>query len=291
MRPVIALRLGRVSNLPTVWTNVLAALALAGVPAWGGQAPALALALSLFYVAGMYLNDAFDARRDARERPERPIPAGEAGRASVFALGFAGLGAGIAAVTAAAAYYGSAGAVPGSALSAAMLAGMIVLYDAWHAGNPVAPVLMGVNRMLVYATVALAAGGVLAAPVLAVGVLVLCYVVGLTYAARQEHANRIRALWPLALLAAPFAAAAVRLPGAGPAAWVAFAVALAWVAWALSLLRRRPPSVGRAVVALIAGIALLDGLWLALAGAAWGVVAGLAGFVLTLALQRWVPGT
>ena len=57
-------RLGRVSNLPTVWSNVLAAVALAG--AGGafvspGALFGLLTALSLFYVAGMVLNDAFDA--------------------------------------------------------------------------------------------------------------------------------------------------------------------------------------------------------------------------------------
>ena len=35
------------------------------------------LAMSLFYVGGMYLNDYFDRAIDARERPERPIPAGD----------------------------------------------------------------------------------------------------------------------------------------------------------------------------------------------------------------------
>src|SRR4051812_7533986 len=46
-----ALRLGRVSNLPTVWTNVLAGIALAGGDPTLGRAAPLALAVSLFYVA------------------------------------------------------------------------------------------------------------------------------------------------------------------------------------------------------------------------------------------------
>src|SRR5262249_61425170 len=69
-------RLGRVSNLPTVWTNVLAATVLAGAE-WGNLRTAVGLlAMSLFYVGGMYLNDYFDRAMDARERPTRPIPAG-----------------------------------------------------------------------------------------------------------------------------------------------------------------------------------------------------------------------
>ena len=68
------LRLGRVSNLPTVWTNVVAGAVLSGAAPRAATLVALAAALSAFYVGGMYLNDGFDRDIDARERPERPIP-------------------------------------------------------------------------------------------------------------------------------------------------------------------------------------------------------------------------
>ena len=61
------LRLGRMSNLPTVWTNVIAGSVIAG----GGSPDQLALivsAMTAFYVGGMYLNDFFDRAVDARER-------------------------------------------------------------------------------------------------------------------------------------------------------------------------------------------------------------------------------
>ena len=70
----IALNLGRISNLPTVWSNVLAGMVMAGGALDHRFIPA-GLSLSLFYVGGMYLNDAFDRGIDAIERPERPIPA------------------------------------------------------------------------------------------------------------------------------------------------------------------------------------------------------------------------
>lgn len=294
MTPAVAFRLGRVSNLPTVWTNVLAALALAGAPLFAPPTLVLVIGLSLFYVAGMYLNDAFDSPLDAFERPERPIPAGQVSRTTVFVLGFAGLAAGIAIVAASAVLLGPGGdAARGvyAALAAAALAGAIVLYDAWHKANPVSPVLMGLNRMLVYAAVAVAATGELAAPVLGVGALLLCYVIGLTYAAKQEHLGRVASLWPLVFLAAPFVAALALLPEAGTAAYLMFAILLAWVVYAVSLLLRKPPPVGRAVVSLIAGICLFDGLWLALTDAQWGAGMAVAGFVVTLGLQRWVSGT
>ncbi|HEX2137225.1 MAG TPA: prenyltransferase, partial [Microvirga sp.] len=54
------LRLGRVSNLPTVWTNVAAATAIAGGDPLSGRAASVFAAMTLFYLGGMYLNDAFD---------------------------------------------------------------------------------------------------------------------------------------------------------------------------------------------------------------------------------------
>ena len=54
------LKLGRVSNLPTVWTNALAGMVLAGQPSVSGFL-IVGLALTLFYTGGMWLNDAFDA--------------------------------------------------------------------------------------------------------------------------------------------------------------------------------------------------------------------------------------
>ena len=47
----------------------LVGVALSGAAATGGALAALMVALSLFYVAGMYFNDAFDAAHDARTRP------------------------------------------------------------------------------------------------------------------------------------------------------------------------------------------------------------------------------
>src|SRR5574339_414061 len=104
MRWSVYLRLGRVSNLPTVWTNVLAGVSVAREPL-----AFLALALSLFYIGGMYLNDAFDREIDARERPERPIPSGQVKATTVFAVGYGLLAAGLAALATEAAWAGQGG--------------------------------------------------------------------------------------------------------------------------------------------------------------------------------------
>src|ERR1700690_747164 len=136
MKLSIALRLGRVSNLPTVTSNVLAAVALAGVPASGAHVAMLCVALSLFYVGGMWLNDAYDRDIDRLERPERPIPSGATDAATVFAWGFAMLAAGTGLVAALAIAEGSGVAAIASALA---LGALIVFYDMHHKGNPLSP--------------------------------------------------------------------------------------------------------------------------------------------------------
>jgi 4-hydroxybenzoate polyprenyltransferase len=147
----IALRLGRVSNVPTVFTNVAAGLALAGAKPLSWLSLLLGCAVALFYVGGMYLNDAFDARWDAANRPERPIPSGQIKAGTVYAAGFALLAAGAALVAAV--------VETRPALWAALaLAGLIVLYDISHKGNPLAPLVMALCRVAVYALAALAVG-------------------------------------------------------------------------------------------------------------------------------------
>lgn len=287
----VYLRLGRVSNLPTVWSNVLAGTVLAGGAA-PGQVLLLAAACSLLYAGGMYLNDAFDRELDARERPERPIPSGRVSAARVFTLGFALLAAGVLAVAAASFGWEGAGGWPGVA-SAAVLAAVITGYDAWHKANPVAPAVMGLCRALVYITAALAVSGRAGAVVWGGAGVLLLYVAGLSYLARQENFAQVKNAWPLIALAAPFLYMLPAFPG-NPMFVFLYLGFLGWVVYIVALLKRREPlKIRRAVVGLIAGISLLDALLLLIAGTGASGLAMLAalGFVLTLLLQRWAPGT
>src|SRR5437764_8560472 len=74
------LTLARISNSPTVISNTLAGAALAGVLRPDGKTSLIAIAMVLFYTAGMYLNDLLDYGIDCRERPERPLPTGSVSR-------------------------------------------------------------------------------------------------------------------------------------------------------------------------------------------------------------------
>jgi len=286
-----ALKLGRVSNLPTVWTNTLAAVVLAGgTAADPGVFLPLLLAMTLFYVGGMYLNDAFDAEIDARQRPERAIPSGRVARSTVFALGFAMLAAGVAVVLwLSTAGSGRTGFLP--VLAALGLCAAIVFYDWYHKTNPLSPVVMGLCRALVYVTAGLAVAAPLPDALLAGALLLLCYLIGLTYTAKQENLGEVKNLWPLLFLAAPVVYGAMLAAGRPVA--VAFLLPFAaWLLWALHLVRRRAPGdIPRAVVSMLAGICLFDALVIAGAGRPELAIVAVLGFGLTLLLQRYVPGT
>lgn len=276
------LRLGRVSNLPTVWTNVVAGSVIAGGTDRPGRVAVTALAMTAFYVGGMYLNDFFDREVDARERPDRPIQAGEIGAGSVGAIGFALLAAGVLLIA-------PFGLLP--MLVAALLAAMIVLYDVWHKGNPLSPLVMGSCRALVY----LGAGAVVAGEIagaLAIAALALAsHVAGLTYAAKQEHLGTLDHLWPLLMLGLPLI---IAFPADDGLVALAFALLLLADSAAIVLLARRPEpgAVSRAVLVLIAAISLVDALAVATAGGgAVLVLACAAGYPLTRLLQTSIPGT
>jgi 4-hydroxybenzoate polyprenyltransferase len=283
-----ALRLGRVSNLPTTWTDVVAGALLSGRALSPGLAAGLCAAVSALYVGGMYLNDAFDREYDARERPERPIPRGEASASSVFAVGFALLVLGVLLVAGLALLRaGGTGAPP--VLAALALALLIVLYDAYHKHNPLSPALMALNRVLVYVTAALSVRAAVS-PLLLWGCAVLFgYLTGLSYAAKQENLREPRGLWPLLVMAAPFAFAPALATGAGALAYAALA---GWTAYSLHpLLDRRRRDVKRAVSQLIAGISLLDAMLVASQGRPALALLCALGLLATLLAQRFVPGT
>ena len=122
--------------------------------------------------------------------------------------------------------------------------------------------------------------------------LLLCYLIGLTYVAKQETLGR-RAQ----SLAARISRLAAGIRRARAGQWRLLqpfcsspsrrgsCIALHFL-W-----RRRPGDVPRAVVSLIAGISLLDAVFIAAFGNAPLAGFAVAAFVLTLALQRVVAGT
>jgi hypothetical protein len=278
------LRLGRVSNLPTVWTNVIAGATIANAAAPLLDVVVVGLAMTAFYVGGMYLNDFFDREIDARERPGRPIHAGDISAGAVSAIGFALLAIGAALL----ARFGLLTVVWGLALAAA-----IVLYDAWHKGNVFAPVIMGLCRALVYLGTGAAVSGDIRVALTVGAIALAAHVVGLTYAAKQENLNQVGRLWPLAILAGPLLLALPGIPSTRPVIVFGLLLCAADI-FAVRLLARRatPDAVPRAVSVLIAAICLVDALAVVLYGGNLLLACiCVGGYVLTRLFQAAIPGT
>ncbi len=274
-RPAAWLALGRVSNAPTVVANVAAGAWLATSAPAPTAVALTAVAMVCFYVAGMVLNDILDVAIDSRERPERPLVTGEVSlaaarwaTAALFATGSALL-----------ALTGT-----GALLAGLVLIALIFLYDAWHKGNPLAPVLMAATRVMVYVVAFAAVGGSEWQALFPAALLLGGYVIGLTQIARAAQGAR----WPIALVLAPAAVFAWQLPSAP--ALAALAAFTLWSTWTLVDLYRGG-GVGAAVHRLIAGMALFDLLVLAVAGApAVAAAVALLAVIATTALQRRIPG-
>jgi UbiA prenyltransferase family len=259
-------------------SNAVAGAVLVSTAADAGTIVLVALAMGLFYTAGMVLNDVADADIDRRQRPERPIPSGAIGASAALAA-FGGLVAAGLAILA---------AIDLAALLAGVgLVALIVLYDLWHKGNRISPALMAGCRAMVYVIAGLAVADELPWELWAAAGLLFLYVVGLTQVAKVEGGGILGA-WPVAAVAAPVVYWAIMLPSVGSfLLLVAFA---AWVAWALRFVRAR--RIGPAVGALIAGIALFDALAVAsVEGSGAAVAVCLAAFVATIALQTKIAGT
>ena len=315
--------LSRGSNLPTVWSNLFAGWLLGYVYTdrfpWGpvilASLGGLLLGVSLIYVGGMILNDAFDARWDAERRSARPIPAGLVSRRSAFIAGFLCLTLG------AWSTIGSSltGHRPVTALLVALLVAGVLLYDRWHKGVAWAPVVMGACRALLPLIGFFAVGGLIDGPhfrgwelvvLLAHPAVLWAQVVAITVVARQEATPGVTprwAEWLPYLLPLPLLLVSKR-PGLA-----LLGCALYWLWLGNSNRRHLPPTgVGARVSDRLASLPLLDfaasGIfyhnaawmagsedptqngWVATArGLAWMVPFGCFG--LTLLFRRWIPQT
>jgi 4-hydroxybenzoate polyprenyltransferase len=133
------LELLRPANVVTAIADVLAGYAVAGRTHPRGL-PWLVGATMCLYAGGVVLNDFFDRRLDAVERPERPIPSGRVSATSAAATGSTLLVVGVVAASQASRE---------GFLVAAAIAAFVLLYDARTKRHPVAgPINMGLCRGL-----------------------------------------------------------------------------------------------------------------------------------------------
>ena len=189
------LELLRLSNAPTVVSNVLAGAAAGALVQAGGEGiPAWVVGQVLFgallcYWAGMVLNDAFDARVDAAERPFRPIPSGRVTLARARAAGVVMLAVGTALLAFVGMPADGSGGIVGSATFpwAVLLGACVLAYDVLHLQLPGASGLVAGCRALVIAIAALAVSPAAPWPVVAwIALPLLAYVLCVGVAARDE---------------------------------------------------------------------------------------------------------
>jgi 4-hydroxybenzoate polyprenyltransferase len=275
--------LGRVSNLPTVWSNCLAGWLLGG----GGTVwiyVVISLGASCLYVGGMFLNDAFDVEFDRQYRRERPIPSEQITLEEVWRWGFGWLGAGAVILI-------LLGKTTG--LFATLLLFCIILYDAIHKLTGFSPLLMSACRFLLYVVAASAARQGVSGLAIWSGCVLAAYIVGLSFLARQESTGGTLNFWPCWLLGAPILLALL----VNSEAYRRSALILSTIfgLWTVRCVRyayaAADPNPGRSVAGLLAGIVLVD--WLAVAGSHTvliGITFALL-FLTALLFQRFVPAT
>lgn len=271
--------LGRVSRLPTVWSNCLAGWLLSG----GGNPTrflALCAGASCFYLGGMFLNDACDASYDNVHRRDRPIPAGDIELPTVLMMSFGWFIIGLLLLV-------SLGMAP--AILAVLLMGNIVLFNLCHRIVSLSPVLMASCRFLLYLLAGSASPEGISGLTIWSGLVLGFYVTGLSYLSRKEAAPEFLRHWICALLVVPiFLAAVVNGPGYRTIAFFLCLVLAAWIFWSLRYtygVEHR--NIGHTVEGLWAGIVLVD--LVAVAGSSFLAIVFVLWFAATLLFQRVAP--
>ncbi|WP_248800233.1 UbiA family prenyltransferase [Pseudomonas sp. MWU13-2105] len=283
--------LGRVSNLPTVWTNTLAAALLSSSA--GALAPPSALmwllllaALSALYLAGMLLNDLLDADWDQRHHNPRPITLGLVSRRQV------GVATALLLILAAASVLGLSRLIDQPhwlLVSASLLLSCIFGYNLLHKKYAHSVWLMGACRSALYLTAA-ASLAVPPEPIWLCAILLGVYISGLTYLARQEHRNQLLSRLPLILMLSPLALAVY---AENYWFWPVLLLWLGWLGWHYwrHLANPRQRQVRAFIGAGLAALPLFDALVLAVANQPLGSLLCVLVFFLLPHFQRWVKPT
>lgn len=179
------LAMARISNSPTVATNVLTGAALAGAVASGWELGVLIVAFVVFYTAGMLLNDVCDYTWDLRHRPDRPLVVGAVPLpvALVTAIAMLSVACGLLFIVNTRAF-----------LAGLVLTGLIVLYDVWHKSNPLSPLVMAGCRLMVYVGAFVAFAWPISVQLAIACVGLVLYMVVLTATAKRGAPGHVVAL-------------------------------------------------------------------------------------------------
>lgn len=284
--------LGRVSNLPTVWTNVIVGWLIGG-GIFGWEMASLLGGVSLIYIAGMTLNDAFDAQWDRENAPQRPIPSGSISLRTTWVVGTLEMIAGCLVLL-------TAGNTDWKYLSGLVIA--VLLYNWIHKKWSGSVLIMGACRAFVYLLAWDAARADMrldpTSPlVFLISGGILLYISGLTLAARSEHQategkppswlSRLLLLLPTSFPVMTLYCENT-LDISRPLLFGGIIVSSVWIVLFRSMLRKR--SIPQGISMAIAGIALYDATVALLLDWRAGIACLLC-FGITLVAQRFIPAT
>jgi len=293
--------LTRISNAPTVITNVLTGASIALITTTTSDlsrnTALLATGVTLLYLAGMALNDLADRDIDAKERPNRPIPSGRISvpRARAFVLGALTLGLFLSALAI------HTGHVFLGALIAAILA-----YDLARPLGMRNPLTMGLCRGLTIMLSAVGLGGYETWPLaLTITVILTAYTIALTLVARYEAdaptSSQTKGtdwrIWGIAATPAALCIATLSATGAAtspnpPALFMPLIITILATLWLISGVKRAlKAQTVPAVLTFLAGFCLLDATVLAALDLPLPTMAAVLLFTITTLAHRRILGT
>ncbi len=183
------LALCRVSNLPTVWMNVLTAMVLSSAGFSAGDFLLLAVSLSAFYCGGMGLNDLFDRETDAVHQTFRPIPARRISlsQAQMVTGSCFAVGAGLLLVA----------PWPSAVVPGAVLLALIYFYDRLHKRHPSSVLMMAACRTMVFVVTGWGVAGKVEPLVWLGGGVQFAYTLLITVVSRYESSRPARFGFPV----------------------------------------------------------------------------------------------
>lgn len=300
----LLLTLSRVSNLPTVWTNCLAAWAfnhsvgnhqdwnlLTGLE-WGVLTWVL-LGGSLVYSGGCILNDAFDQKFDAEFNPHRPIPSGQISSFAVWVSGGVAilLGAVVLVMLAKCA-----------TIWVSLLILAILVYDFLHKKWSGSVWVMGSCRTFLWLVAATAGSSIqIHSATLTVSLFLGLYVVGISLFARGEAKGNTdnKNFLPIILLFIPCVYpiyALLQYEVFKVEIFIPVLFGLFFMIWnvyrAVQKIRKRkkPADIGVGVSILLASICLLDGFAICIHSPPVGILCYF-GFLISVILQKRFAAT
>ncbi|MDG1137468.1 MAG: UbiA family prenyltransferase [Phycisphaerales bacterium] len=274
----------RISNAPTVASNILVGTALAmqmqGKHFTWDLSFNIFFAICIFavYFAGMILNDAFDAKYDQQHRPSRPIPSGAVSRYAAWTVGITILGA-----------VSVFGFGHGAANGLILLVTAVLLYTFFHRWFITAVAFMALCRGLVYLIVANPTQGSSLSLLLTFCIALAFYTAVLTFIGRFENTKNINHVWVTwLLLLPPFYVVFTQLP----IIWFAliplvFMVYWIWLAWVDFKANKKMDGMHR----ILSGFCLVD--CVLASTLEQYAIAGLCAvcFVITVGFHRKILGT